>query len=87
VHAQEHGRIVIQYRPGLPEQQVRQLVSLYNEAPDHVLLVENATAMPCDVAATAWGQGVLCPKLTDRSFDALRAFRDTFLDKGPETVS
>ncbi len=87
VHAQEHGRIVLQYRPGLPEVQLRQLVSLYEESPEHVLLVENATEMPCDVAATAWGQGLLCPRLTDRSFDALRAFRDAYRDKGPETVT
>ena len=86
VHAQEHGRVVIQYRPGLPKRQIQQLVSLYEEAPQHVLLVENATAMPCDVAATAWGKGVLCRKLTAQSFDALRAFRDKYRDKGPETV-
>ena len=87
VHAQEHGRIVFQYRRGLPVSQLRQLVSLYEESPGHVLLVENATEMPCDVAATAWGQGLLCPRLTDRSFDALRAFRDAYRDKGPEPVA
>jgi hypothetical protein len=86
VHAQEHGRVVIQYRRGLPRRQLQQLVALREESPEHVLLVENATGMPCDVAATAWGQGVLCPKLNDRSFDALRAFRDRFRDRGPETV-
>jgi hypothetical protein len=87
VHAQEHGRVVIQYRPGLPRRQLAQLVALYEESPRHVLLVENATNMPCDVAATAWGRGVLCPKLNDRSFDALRAFRDRYRDRGPETVA
>ena len=87
VHAQEHGRIVIQYRPGLPARKLAQLVALYEELPEHVLLVENATEMPCEVAATAWGQGVLCPRLNDRSFDALRAFRDEFRDRGPESVA
>ncbi len=87
VHAQEHGRVVIQYRPGLPRAQLGQLVALYEESPRHVLLVENATSMPCDVAATAWGNGVLCPTLNARSFDALRAFRDRFRDRGPETVA
>ena len=87
VHAQEHGRIVIQHRPGLPRPQLEQLLGLYEESPRHVLLVENATSMPCDVAATAWGHGVLCPTLNARSFDALRAFRDRFRDRGPETVS
>ena len=41
--------------------------------------------MPCEVAATAWGQGVLCPKVNDQIYDALRAFRDQYRDKGPET--
>jgi len=86
VHAQEHGRIVFQYRPGLPRETLRQLVALYEESPAHVLLVENATGMPCDVAATAWGQGLLCPRVTPRTFDALRAFRDAFRDRGPELV-
>ena len=86
VHAQEHGRIVVQYRSGLPRRTLRQLVALYEESPEHVLLVENATRMPCDVAATAWGQGVLCPRVTSGTFDALRAFRDRFRDRGPETV-
>jgi Protein of unknown function (DUF3105) len=86
VHAQEHGRIVFQYRPGLPREVLAQLVALYEESPEKVLLVENATGMPCDVAATAWGQGLLCPKVNDRSFDALRAFRDAFRDRGPERV-
>lgn len=87
VHAQEHGRVVIQYRAGLPRQTMRQLQALYDESPNHVLLLENATDMPCDVAATAWGQGLLCPRVTPRTFDAVRAFRDTFRDKGPETVA
>ncbi|HEX8105797.1 MAG TPA: DUF3105 domain-containing protein [Solirubrobacteraceae bacterium] len=86
VHAQEHGRIVIQYRPGLPRATLAKLVALYEESPDHVLLVENATRMPCEVAATAWAHGVLCPKVTDATYDALRAFRDTYRDKAPETA-
>jgi len=87
VHAQEHGRIVVQYRPGLPRETLVQLVGLYEESPEHVLLVENATDMPCDVAVTAWGQGLLCPRVTPRTFDALRAFRDRYRDRGPETVA
>ena len=87
VHAQEHGRVVIQYRPGIAREKLEQLVALYEEDPQHVLLVENATGMRCEVAATAWGQGVLCETLTDRSFDALRAFRDRYRDRGPESVA
>ena len=86
VHALEHGRVVIQYRRGLPADQVALLEQLYDEAPRHVLLVENRTDMPCDVAATAWSRAILCKRLDDASLDALRAFRDAYLDKGPELV-
>ncbi len=87
VHAQEHGRIVIQYRRGLPQAQIARLEALFEEAPRHVLLAENRTDMPCDVAATAWSRGILCKRLDDAALDALRAFRDAYVDKGPELVA
>ncbi|MCW2991860.1 MAG: hypothetical protein JWM73_2454 [Solirubrobacterales bacterium] len=87
VHSLEHGRVVIQYRPGLPRAQVAQLVGLFDEAPHHVLLVENRTGMRCPVAVTAWGHGMLCPTFRPEVFDAIRAFRDTYRDHGPETTA
>lgn len=87
VHALEHGRIVIQYRPGLRAPALRELEALYAESPQHVLLVENKTSMPCEVAATAWAHGVLCPHFTQASIDALRAFRDRYRDRGPEKIA
>jgi hypothetical protein len=86
VHAMEHGRVEIQYRTGLPKHRIAQLVALYNEDPHHVLLFENKTNMPCEVAVTAWGHGMLCPKFTDAVFDAVRAFREQYRDKGPELI-
>jgi hypothetical protein len=82
----EHGRVEIQYRAGLPKHRIAQLVALYNEDPHHVLLFENKTNMPCEVAVTAWGHGMLCPKFTDAVFDAVRAFREQYRDKGPELI-
>jgi hypothetical protein len=86
VHSLEHGRIEIQYRPGLPQAQIDQLQALYREDPEHVLLFENETNMDCDVAVTAWGHGLLCDRFSDDVFDAIRAFRDTYRDQGPEYV-
>ena len=86
VHAQEHGRVVIQYRPGTPKSQIAQLERLFAEDSDHVLLLENRTNMPCPVAATAWGHAILCKDASAMTLDALRAFRDAYRDKGPETV-
>jgi hypothetical protein len=86
VHAQEHGRIVIQYRRGLPRDQVAQLEALFDEKPYHVILVENRTDMPCDVAAAAWGHVLRCRSFNDKTLDAIRAFRDAYVDQGPEQI-
>lgn len=87
VHSLEHGRINIQYKPGIPARRVAQLETLAAEdAGYHVLLYRNQTKMPYELAATAWGQQLTCERFTDRAFDALRAFRKTYVDKGPEFV-
>ncbi|MDO9353385.1 MAG: DUF3105 domain-containing protein [Solirubrobacteraceae bacterium] len=87
VHALEHGRIEIQYRPGLPQAQIDRLVALYDEDPYHVLLFENKTDMPADVAVTAWSHGMLMKSATPAMFDAIRAFRDQYRDTAPEKVA
>ena len=51
----------------------------------HMLLYENETQMGYAVAATAWGHLIGCPAMNDEVFDALRAFRDAYLDKGPRS--
>ena len=88
VHALEHGRIEIQYQPGMPAATVGRLEKLVDQLDSgyHMLLFENATKMPYEVAATAWGHLLGCPKMNDQVFDALRAFRKNYVDKGPETV-
>ena len=52
----------------------------------HLLLYENTTGMDAAVAATAWDRLLACPEMNDQVFDALRAFRTAFVDKGPEKV-
>jgi hypothetical protein len=52
----------------------------------HMLLYENATGMSDAVAATAWTQKLSCKEMSDKVFDALRAFRARYIDKGPEQV-
>jgi hypothetical protein len=93
VHALEHGRIAIQYRPGTDPRKLGQLETLLNESPKpglapgyNTLLFENQTKMPYEVAATAWGQQLVCQKLNDRVFDAIRDFRTAYVDKGPELI-
>jgi hypothetical protein len=91
VHTLEHGRIEIQYAPGTSKHVQAQLNTLFNEplkgAPGyHQLLFQNNTNMPYAVAATAWTQLLGCNTMNPQVFDAIRAFRDRFVDKGPELI-
>ena len=91
VHALEHGRIEIEYAPSVTKQQQAQLNTLVNEPLKgaqgyHQLLFENNTKMPYQVAAVAWTQLLGCSTMNDKTFDAIRAFRERFVDKGPELI-
>ena len=85
VHTLEHGRIEMQYDPSLPRRDIARLGGLYNEDPYHMVLFPNRR-MPYQVAATAWGHLIGCERVSDETFDALRAFRDRYRDQGPEQV-
>jgi hypothetical protein len=88
VHTLEHGRIDLQYEPGTPDATVSRLEKLVDELDSgyHMLLFENGTEMPYAVAATAWGHLLGCPTMNDQVFDAVRAFRKNYVDKGPEII-
>lgn len=91
VHSLEHGRIEIQYAPGSPKKTVDELETVGSEelngtAAYHVLVFQNNTGMPFKVAAVAWGHILGCPAMNDQVFDAIRAFRKQYTDKGPELV-
>jgi len=90
VHALEHGRIEFQYAPGTPkafESKLETLVSepLNGKAAYKILLFQNNTHMPYQVAATAWDHYIGCKTIKEpQIFDALRDFRLKYVDKGPE---
>jgi len=91
VHTLEHGRIELQYRPGTPKHTISQLETLFSEKFNgtigyHMLLFENTTRMPYAIAATAWTQMLGCPRMNNKVFDAVRAFRARYTDKGPEFI-
>ena len=85
VHSLEHGRIVMQFRPSVSDEVKGQLKSLYEEDPSHMVLVPNAR-MPYEVGATAWTNVLGCRKTTPAVFDAIRAFKVRYRDRGPEYV-
>jgi hypothetical protein len=91
VHTLEHGRIEFQYKPGTPAADVAKLRKLAEEplngtAGYHVMLFENDTKMPAQFAATAWTKSITCPTLTTPALGAMREFRTSFTDKGPELI-
>jgi Protein of unknown function (DUF3105) len=87
VHTLEHGRIDVQYRNGTAKQVTDQLEAFVAENQGyHMLMFENTTNMPAAVAATAWGHSLTCDTMNPKVFDALRTFRDQYLDKGPEKI-
>jgi hypothetical protein len=89
VHSLEHGRIEFEYAPGTPSRRVKQLETLFAENLHgfpgfKTLLFQNNTQMKYAVAGVAWGHILGCPIFNDKVFDALRAFRLQYVDKGPE---
>jgi len=94
VHALEHGRVVISFKPNLPEQQRADLKALFDDDPFQMVLVPN-DSMPYQVAATAWnrdpeplgtGQLLGCDTYGEKTSDAIRAFKDEHRSRGPEPV-
>ena len=91
VHTLEHGRIEIQYAPGITTHQREQLETVgsekFNGTPGyHVLVFQNNTNMPYKVAAVAWTHVLGCKTFNPRVFDAIRAFRKAYTDKAPELI-
>jgi Protein of unknown function (DUF3105) len=88
VHTLEHGRIDVQYRPGTAKHAVDQLEALLASESNgyHMLLYQNTTSMPYQVAATAWGHLLGCPTMSPKVFDAIRTFRDHYIDQAPEHI-
>jgi hypothetical protein len=88
VHTLEHGRIDVQYAPGAPAATVDGLQALLAEQEGgyHMLLFQNTTGMKYAVAATAWGHLLGCAEMNDKVYDAMRTFRERYIDAGPEQV-
>lgn len=90
VHTLEHGRILIWLRPDLPEEQRAQFKALYDEDPYHVIMLPREQLKE-PFAVTAWvgqdtGHTLRCQEVNDRTWDAIRAFKEKYRDKAPEFV-
>ena len=83
VHAMEHGRIEIHYRPSLPENEQLAVKGVFDADPDGILLYPDPD-QPYDVAVTAWTNMAVCPHYNPLVLDVIRNFRDTYRGNGPE---
>ena len=90
VHSLEHGRIIVWLRPDLPSGQLAQFKALYDEDPYHVIMLPRAE-LKQPFAVSAWvgdttGHILRCNEVNDNIWDAIRAFKEKYRDKGPEFV-
>jgi hypothetical protein len=87
VHSLEHGRMEIQYAPGLPEKAQLELKGLYDTMYGASLLFPN-DKMDYEVAATTWTNLMGCPTYKGQAtLDAIRAFgKSTWGKFGGEPV-
>jgi hypothetical protein len=76
LHGMFHGRVLLQYRPGIAYDDLRALDRLTREDFDKVLLFENQTGMKAPVAATAYLSVMTCPRVNAQVLSALDAFRE-----------
>ena len=80
--------MIIWYKPTLPPREISQLETLFSEPMEgkpegyKQILVERPS-LPGAVAASAWGQQLVCPKFNDKVFDAIRTFRVGLRRQGP----
>jgi hypothetical protein len=92
VHTLEHGRILLQYKPGAPQATVDALQKLFVEPvlksrrSYHMVLMRNNSKMPFQAAAVAWQHYVGCNDVGPATITAMEKFRDRYVDKGPEFV-
>ena len=94
VHNLEHGRVIVWFKPSLPEDARADLKAFFDDDDYQMVLVPRRN-MPYDVAASAWnrdptpngtGRLLACPKYSAKVFDALRAFREQNRSNGPEPI-
>lgn len=86
VHSLEHGRVIVQYSPDLPEADQLALKGLFDADRAGVDLFPDPD-MPDAVAVTAWTQLMSCKDYEgDATLDAIQDFRDAYRGRGPEAI-
>lgn len=82
MHSLEHGYVIAWHSPDLAGDERSGLAELEERYPGDILVVERP-GLPTPVAATAWGQRLLCQSVEP---SALTRFVEQYVGKGPENV-
>jgi hypothetical protein len=82
VHNLEHGGIVVQFGPGVPEADLQAVSEWYIEDPVALILAP-LPELGDRIAATAWTHLLTCDGFDEEAFTA---FRDEFRFNGPEAI-
>lgn len=80
VHAQEHGFVVLWYRPDLPQEKMSELEQLSDQL-GRELIVAARPSLDGEIALTAWHRRLLCDELVP---EKVTLFSRSYVDKGPE---
>ena len=86
VHSLEHGRVIFWYQPNASRELQGQLKTLFDEDNYHVIVAPNPRQMKPQIGASSWTRTLTCDRVDDKTWDALRAFRDRYRDQAPEQV-
>jgi hypothetical protein len=95
VHSLEHGRVILWFKPNLPEERRAAIKAMFDREQGYQLLLVPRRDMPFQLAASAWsrdpeplgtGHRLGCKTATDRGFDSLQAFVEEYRGNGPEPV-
>jgi hypothetical protein len=84
--AARRGIVVIQYRPGLAEDDVDALATIQRALPAGTIVTPNATAMPYELAVTGYRRLLACAHYSDDAVEATRLFQGRYLGRGPEST-
>lgn len=88
VHNLEHGGVVVQYGPEVPESELNKILAWYREDPNGLLVaplppevVEQDPALADRITLTAWTQLQVCERFDE---EAVSDFVDLYRGAGPE---
>lgn len=83
VHSLEHGAVVVQYRPSLPDVEVQRLEELARRLGGHIIVAPRS-GLEVPVAVTAWTRMM---RLDGVDPEAIEAFHAAYGGRGPERVA